>query len=645
MGVPLIGVYQTAVFYPPRLLFLLLDDLYVAFTLFILSKLWLAGMFAYGCARSMALPPAYARFFSIAYMLGGYLITWCSYTTVDSMAWAPLLFVGMEALVQGRWRRGYALCLVSSTMMVLAAGAQHTLTFALLLSAYFVVRLAGLRRPSHALYALAFAGGAAVTALGVTAIQVFPFLDTLRLSVSALDPVLEDSTRNYYLSPFDVPVLWTPAYFGTYLHGNYWGRMNALYAMMGYVGVPCWLGASLAFRGQGYAPWVRARVRSLLAVALVALWLVFDMPGTAVVLSLPGFDKVRSIYFLSFFIFAVPLAVAFALERWFTSPAQFRPFVPALAAACAIVAVTAIHFTLSRPEMDAADRAMKQNGTLIKELVVDGKAGLPLEPMNGPLPQFVWEQAQRTLGLLALSLAGLALAFAPRYRRAGVYAVTGVLLIDLLSAWQGMQPTSPRRHVFPQIPVLDDLAKRGHPYRVSFFAVTACALSAVYDIEEADGYDTILPRRYAEVAIRGVTLAGRAALEPALAIPCYLFPAPRTGTPTVPPGFEVEFVRDGVIVARHTRVLPRARLVGAVEKFETLEAMLERINGPGFDPAHVALIDGPNAPAPRSAPDGPLGEARVTRWSWNEVDVEVDAAQDAVLVLAESYSPGWEAQL
>ncbi|NUM55059.1 MAG: YfhO family protein [Candidatus Hydrogenedentes bacterium] len=645
MGVPLIGSYQTAIFYPPRLMFLLIDDLYVAFTLFILSKLWLGGMLAYVCARYVSLPPAYARFVSIAYMFGGYMITWCSYTTVDSMAWAPLLYTGLEMLVEGRWRRGFAASFVSATMMAFAAGAQHTLTFSLMLGLYFLVRLAALRSPAHALRAIGTAAGAGGAALLVTSIQILPFVETLRLSESVLDTVFKDSASNYYLSPLDIPVLWTPAYFGTNLHGNYWGRMNALYVMMAYIGVACWLGAALSFRGEGFTPVARARVRALQVTSVAAMWFAFSLPGAALVLSLPLFDKVRLIYFLSFFIFGVPLFTAFALQRWYESRAEFRQFVPAALLATIIVVITIVHLWSSGPELAEHDRAMTAHGTLLKDLLVDSKAGVPLEPMDGGLDGYVWKQVFWTIGMLALSLACLALAFAQRFRRFGIIAISGALAIDLLSAWHGMQPTSPRSHVFPPMPLFEEIQQRGHPYRVSVLELVASALPIVYDIEESEGYDTIVPRRYAKVLIDQLTPSGRAAFEPALATPCYFFPAPRAGEAKVPPGYEIEFVRDDVIVAKNTRALPRARLVGGVERHDSVESMLARINSTNFDPTNLALVEGEDAPPNRTSAGGPPGEARVTRWDWNGVDVEFEATEDAVLVLAESYYPGWEATL
>lgn len=644
-GISLIGAYQTAVFYPPRLLFLLFDDVYVAFTAFMLFKLWLAGMLAYVCARHLSIATAYARFFSIAYMLGGYMVTAACYPTVDSLGWAPLLFLGFEFIIDGRWLRGFAASFVASSMMAFAAGAQHTLTFCLVLGVYFLVRLAGRNSAPFAICAIAVASGAIIATFLVTSIQILPFIETMSHSLSILETLFESRSGEYHLTFDDLPVLWSPRYFGTYLHGNYWGRMNAIYVTLMYIGIPCWLGAILAVRAKSMPELFRIRVRYLLLASLVGLLLAFDFPILDVVHQAPGLKNVRPVYFMTFFVFGVPMAATMSLQHWFGGAVTAKRFLLPAIAAIAILGFTLDHVVRSGPTLSEKDQILSRQGTLVDVLLVDGKPGVPLESTEGTLSAFVLRQVAWSAVIFALALASLAIAFLPPARRFGIVAITGVAILDFLAAWHHMQPTSKREHVFPSVEVLDRLRQRGHPYRVSVAAIGIDALQIPYGIEETHGYDAMIPKRFWNLLERELSKAGWEAFEPALSVPCYLLPASEMSAGTVPKGFEVEEVQDGIILAKNPRALPRARLVGNVETFNSLRDIANRMNAAGFDPSNLALVEKDSAPPYTSISSAPPGVATITDWTWNSVRVDVNATQEAVLVLAEAYYPGWEARI
>ena len=641
-GVPLVGAYQTAVFYPPRLVFLIAENLYIAITIFILFKLWLAGFIAYVCARGLSLQTSTARFFSIAYMLGGYMMMFCSYTTVDSMGWAPLLFLGIEYLLDSRWLRGYATCLVSSSMMVLAAGAQHTLTFSLLIGAYFLARLAGRRSAPLALRACTIAGAAGLSTLLVTAIQVLPFLETVSESYTVRESLLQWDTTDYNFTSSDAPVLWAPWYFGTYLHGNFWGRLNPIYLMMAYFGVPCWIGAALFLCTKGTA---RARVFCLLITVGVSLWMAFGGVGTGLIALLPGFSGVRLIYFLSFAAFALPLAAAISLQQWQDTPRSRTVRAPATVAGFILV-VLCLHVVFNQPNLVSLNSTFNQQGSLVESMTLNGKSTVPLIPMENGLDAFVYWQIVWSVGLLAASLVCV-IAVAKRKMSGpiGTRVLTCVLVIDLVFAWRGLQPASRIADVFPETTFFNNLQVKGHPHRINFNAIGVNGLPIPYDLEELQGYDAMVPRRFWDVYDADLTQPGHIALERIAAAPAQCFPAPEHGEAKVPDGFVIDEVRDGVIVATNTKALPRARLVAATEKCDSLEHVLQRIDTPGFDPANLALVEGDRAPSLTETSQDMRGSARILDWSWNRVVVETDAARPSALVLAEAYNPGWKALL
>ncbi|MEK7529983.1 MAG: hypothetical protein AAB570_03610, partial [Patescibacteria group bacterium] len=346
---------------------------------------------------------------------------------------------------------------------------------------------------------------------------------------------------------------------------------------------------------------------------------------------------------MSFFVFALPLIASISLESWYCDAARARRIWPALAVSALIVCVTGVHLVLSQSSLTELNGVMERTGSLVAQLI--GPA-LPLRAQDGTLNEFVQRQVIWTVAISVLSIACL---LAVRVKRlppsSGIATLTGVLVIDLWAAWSGMQPTSNRKNVFPNVPVFQSMQEKGHPNRINFDAIAIDGLPIPYGLEELQGYDAMVPERFWRTLRSGLSPHWQTALESASATPIYVYPAPPKGDPAVPEEFVIDDVRDGVIVATNKNALPRARLVGATEVYNSLETMLDRINAPGFDPSNLALVEGPHAPQFNTPSIAPPGDAQIKRWTWNSVIVEIDADERAVLVLAEAYYPGLEAHI
>lgn len=103
---------------------------------------------------------------------------------------------------------------------------------------------------------------------------------------------------------------------------------------------------------------------------------------------------------------------------------------------------------------------------------------------------------------------------------------------------------------------------------------------------------------------------------------------------------------DGVTyVHRLNTIGPRAWLVHAVETAPA-ETMIARLAQPDFDFSRVALLEPDQAELSLAQPAGGATEsAAVTAFLPNRVEVQVNAAADALLVLSEMAYPGWRASV
>ncbi len=179
-GTPFAANQQSAVFYPPNLLFWLLP-LGLAYDLAAYLALVLAGLFTWGLCRDLGLSRPASALAALGFVSSGYMVVWLCYMgPVNSFLWGP---AGMWAALRFR-RTGRLLPLVglafAAGMTVLGGHAQAAL-YALALMGSFAALLPWLdpsaedtTRNGRALAAIACA---LAVGLGLALIQALPTLE------------------------------------------------------------------------------------------------------------------------------------------------------------------------------------------------------------------------------------------------------------------------------------------------------------------------------------------------------------------------------------------------------------------------------------------------------------------------------------
>jgi hypothetical protein len=109
--------------------------------------------------------------------------------------------------------------------------------------------------------------------------------------------------------------------------------------------------------------------------------------------------------------------------------------------------------------------------------------------------------------------------------------------------------------------------------------------------------------------------------------------------------------RDGVWVLQNLRAQPRAWLVGEAVSVDGEEA-LSRIRGEQsedapFDPERTALVEDapPELPKLAGGPLAPDSFAHLVAYEPDHLVIETSTDRDALLVLSETFYPGWEARV
>lgn len=245
-GTPLLANLQSAVFYPPNLLYLLMP-VEQALTLSIILHLLLAGLFMYSYTRQLGLARFAATISALAYMFSGYIIGRTQFISmVSAAAWFPLLLLLIDRIVSQRkliHTLGLAIVLA---LQLLAGHAQLWFYGIWLMAGYSLFRSwqaatkspAGqepgkpenyrnylLRFTHYELRALLLIGFAVLLALFLAAVQLLPTLEFARISPRNAGAE-QEFALTYSFWPWRFITLLAPDFFGNPAQGNYWGYTN-----------------------------------------------------------------------------------------------------------------------------------------------------------------------------------------------------------------------------------------------------------------------------------------------------------------------------------------------------------------------------------------------------------------------------------
>lgn len=614
-GMPLLANYQSAVFYPPRLLHAFLD-IPLATTLSILLKLWLCGMTAYICGRGIGLRTAGARFLSVAWMLAGYNISWSNWPLPDVSAWLPILFLGLERIVERRYRKGFFIFAFGATLILLAGHPESAFGMCFGLGAYFLARLVWERRQGQPFWKpIGVCVGAWAVAFLAAAIQLAPFFEYLAHRSTFAERFGGHVTA---MTPANIIIgFWAPRFFGSSVDFNFWGEVSSLRYTMVYVGMAVWFGIAL-LAVKGTTDHRSHRVGGLIVACIVSLMLALEVLPESAMQNVPILSAMMPHYHICFVLFALPLLGAIGIDRWFARPRKFREL-SWLAPPAIVVAIIVIGF-------------LSFYGGLMNSLHA---------------ARFVHVQIATAAAFVLIALlilAGYCLWSKPRLF-AGVLTV--LLACDLLVAARGLNPTVPRREVFPETALTQFLEGLGKPCRMGVAqAGIISGVLAPYGIEDWLGFDGIYPERMVTFQ-RELGTAVWDAMEPACAIEYYLNdPRYQPVFPLNEPGRFTQVAElDGIEVFKNNRAFPRAYLAGELKTVADPKEMFAIMRAPTFQPSRTALaLAGELRPGPTPHAQSEIpGEARVIEHAATRVKVLADAKEDCVLVLADSFYPGWTA--
>lgn len=656
-GLPFLATLQAGFFYPPNLLYALLP-VGTAMGALAVLHLVLAGGFTWALAREMGWSRAASLLAGVTFMLGGSTVSLIYHTNaINSAPWLP-------AAVWCAWRFGFeprarwALLLSLVLALQFLAGRDYTFVMtlhvvgllALFQAAWMLRDKAGAGRVARHLGALA---AAAALALALVAVQLLPTLELAGRGDRTLGGLADAFVEIYGPVP--------PGFFFANLVNPVRGPIRREY--LGWVALACFV--------VGFRPWGgdrATRFASVLAVLALVLSFGSQTPLWAAYRHLPlGATFRLPDRFVYVFALAVALVAAAGLDRVCSG----RRRAPALA----ILALGVATFVLvDGPWMAAGVR----------------RAAAPWSWFTfyglGPEHFAAAGRAARWYFLAVATLLALPL-WRPRSRGAQAVRLALPLLAgaDLAFALSSgvLHPARDASPALAAAPCHARLVEVTGPFgrHLSIRSRGGWALKdkdgELFGTWAATHYDPLVTRRHALyfaalqeggteivrtpwnerspfmgfltrwpsaarvrlldlLGVRAVLVEAAVAADPALAgLLSGTEPALRCA------GSGAGGTREVAVLRRDA--LPRAFVVHAVEEVPGPEAALARLVAPDFDPRATALVEG-DAPAGFAAGEGgAAGEARIETYEARRVIVRGTTSRPGLLVLTDSWDPGWDA--
>ncbi|HEY0071915.1 MAG TPA: hypothetical protein VGE04_18290 [Chloroflexia bacterium] len=652
-GAPLFAHSQPAVLHFLHLLWVLMP---VAWGLGIVLaiKVWLAGLGMWTFLRALDLHAVASGLTAVSFMFSASLVNWLPWTHSNVMLLLPWLAWSVYAWLVLQRRAALPITALLVASGVLAGHPESLFIVGLTIGVWTLALVVRVLRQR---VSLRVAGLGLAVALGflVGMVQLIPFFEALGLSHQlAIRQTWGEASAALRLEPHILLTWVVPRAWG-YDPDLVTSNAFSFTENVAYVGIAPLVGLVLAgigivkrrVRWQSIVPWA--------VIGVGALVIAYDGTLGTAIRRLPGFNQSINVRWIASLAFAVLVIGAYGwdwLARRVQQPAAFISSGRGLITTRGIspvvlfvgVAVTTLHLfnLLPQPVMERQDQWLLANGGY----------------------QLYW--GLWALGLL-LAIAGACGLWLtePRVRRAVPFLLGLIIVADM---WRLMLPvngSAPAEQYYPRTNFFEQV-KANVPASERIFVlgdVMPPNAGLVYGLRDWRASDPMISERAYRVAatiapeIRSDVYAEyymffrhpRIEIPPLLGMQYYI----GTGVNSPPEEGSPQFTRlaykDGLGLWRAEGVPGFAYLSDNVQQAATEEEALAWLNNATWETArrYMAVVEAPPGQIVqiRHDPVGSPGSVAVSQYTSGHIRLEVNAARPSLLVVAESWYPGWEARL
>jgi hypothetical protein len=629
-GTPLLANFQAAALYPLNVLFAFFSRV-DAWTILVIIQPLLAALFTYLYARKVGLTPWGAALASISYGFSGFMAVWLEYNTVGHIIlWLPFLLLALEHIAQ-RPTVFWILAFAAGNTTALLAGHPQVYTYLLAFCAlYALLRISQPRRRL-------FVAGIAALGVGMAAVQLVPGAELIKNAARSPHEFAQLFGK-ILIQPWQLLSLAFPNIFGNPATRSYWPADTFVGKVTTIGLVPLFfLPAALRVKHPLAKLFLWASVGVLLLMsANPVTYLLYKLPLPLISSSSPtlmGF----------LFAFSLSLVAGFGLDHWMkekhTIAKLFKRAALVLVLLVGLAALTQVPlFTEFAVHSGVALRALVYAAILTAPILI------------------LWYVAIRY----------------PKWRRFAMIALIVVHVADLFVFFQRFNPFVPKELVFPKHEIITELASFGTN---RFWGYGTAAIPAnfasEYGIYSPEGYDPLYPKWYGELLHGSYdgkllstfdnTTRSDAVIAPGFGEEGFGSPARKrmldaagvryvldlaengSTAKTFPPGsFTSVYNQNSWRILENLDAAPKAFLTTDILTYDTREDFAAKFFAPEFDPTRQVLL--PVMPA-LTYPLDRAGTAEVTSYSTNAITIKTTSGSPAVLVVTDTYYPGWKATI
>ncbi|MEO8288880.1 MAG: YfhO family protein [Chloroflexota bacterium] len=656
-GYPLFASYQPGVLFPLHLLWNLMP-IGAGFGIIMALKLWLAGVGMWFFLRALSLHWTAALLGAVGFMFSAGLVVWLPWAHTAVYIMLPWLAWAAYEWCANR-QRGALVGLAAACAIAIFGGHPETLFLVGVATGIFALGLiVGSPRQKWGWQVLGL-GAAGAVGVAIGAIQLFPFYEALGLSHATAIRTTGDGTAGIHLYISSMLDWLLPRSGGQVVDGVL-GRMDNFTEANAYVGLATLLGLILAvvaaFRKQIpfklTLPW--------LVIAIFAWLAAYDDTMGRAIRSLPVFNQSVNGRWVLVVAFAFLVLSAFGwdwLARRIETRAATSGWQPIGRTAAAGIVLLALGIA-----------------TMVEHL-----AGLFQQPDMGPRAG-VWYIANFSYAFywavwsvgVAMALVGALLLWVSGWRGGRVmpFVLPALLVADLWMLLYTYNGTAPADQYFPQTSFIQQLSiVPPTEHIVMQGEVMPSNSGLVYNVRDWRGQDPMLSQRAFKATLflspeyKKTIWTEYNMFFPSLEMPVApalgirYFIMPRDTDPNWPsdpddghPVFKRLAFKDELGLWEAQGVPGFAYLsdyVTPVPGEPEAQAWMKALTW-GQMRGYEAMVEAPAdavASIQHAADKSSPGAVAVSDYTPGHVRLEVDAARPSLLVVAESYYPGWHATM